>query len=179
MVAIFVRHHVVARKIAARAHLPGHLVIEAGVDVDALVGRAVERPHRTGGIAATRCRAAGVVEQRRLFERHAGFGKQRFPCLVQRGQRVAAFHRIGVVVADLQGALVSRCRGLLLLAARLLRAFYQPDHLPGVHAEYQRADQHHHQAAAAKAAGTAHPGAATAAAAPYADRSRIELVEPH
>src|SRR5690606_33681361 len=49
VVAVFVRHHVVTREIAARAELALHGVVEAGVDVDALVRRAVERADRGRG----------------------------------------------------------------------------------------------------------------------------------
>ena len=46
VVAVFVRHHIDPREIAARAHPAFHFGEEIGVDVDAAVGGAIERPHR-------------------------------------------------------------------------------------------------------------------------------------
>ena len=67
------RDHIEPREVAAGARHLGELVVEAGVDIDALVGRAVERPHRRGRAAAAPGRHAAIAVEieHRALERDA------------------------------------------------------------------------------------------------------------
>ena len=83
MVAIFVRHHIGPREIAARLHLALHLGVEIGVDVDALVRRAIERPHRALRRAAAGAAHLRIEHQLGRLERHLRGGEHRRPGLVE------------------------------------------------------------------------------------------------
>src|SRR5690606_20807167 len=90
VVTVFVSDHVVAGEVAAGAHLAVELVVEGGVDVDRLVGRAVERPHRARRRAAAGPHpAAGYEVQRRLAEGDPGLAEGWLPGLVEVHERVA------------------------------------------------------------------------------------------
>ncbi|OZA35740.1 MAG: hypothetical protein B7X92_09330 [Novosphingobium sp. 17-62-9] len=91
MVAIFMRHHIDARKIATCAHLLVHQRVKIGVDVDAVVSRAIEWPHGALRSATAGIAVLGIEHQLGRLERDVGLLEQRRPCLVERGQRVAAF----------------------------------------------------------------------------------------
>ena len=90
VVAVFVGDHVIAGEFAARAQFAVHLVEEIGVEVDPLIGRAIERPHRT--LRGAAARLAGLAEEHQLgrLERDIGSAEHWRPGLVERGQRVAA-----------------------------------------------------------------------------------------
>src|SRR5690606_33049090 len=150
-----------------------HLLVEARIDVDAFVRRAVERPHRRRGRAAARRGAALVEDERRLAEGDAGFGEQRLPRAVEVVERVARLGGLGVLRA--QRLLV--LRSLELRRRALLRALHRAEHLRRVEPEYHRADQRDRDRAAADLPAAAAGEAATAAA--DVDVAGVERIEPH
>src|SRR5690606_37618264 len=110
----------------ARAHLAVELVVEHGVDVDRLVGRAVERAHRARRRAAVGVdAAAGDEVKRRLTDADPGLAERRLPGLVETAQRVARFG--GVLVLGAQRLLVLRRVDLRRRA--LLGAIERAEHL--------------------------------------------------
>ena len=85
VVADLVGDHIGLREVAGSPEAPPQFLVEAKIDVDLLVGRAIERAHRALGEAATRTN--GVREQHQLGVAvlMAGGGQQFVP------------HRLGIV----------------------------------------------------------------------------------
>jgi len=54
VVADFVREHVSVRELTGRAEAALQLVVEAEIDIDLLIGRAIKRTGRGFGVAASR-----------------------------------------------------------------------------------------------------------------------------
>ena len=77
MVADLVGDHVGVGEIAAAAVFRLHVAEERQVEIDLLVERAIERPHRRLGAAAAGLGRAVVEHQRRRLVAHAGLRRQR------------------------------------------------------------------------------------------------------
>ena len=84
VVAKLVRDDIDPREIAACAQLLFHFAVEIGVDVDALVAGAIERPHRALRRAAAGTARLRIEHQLGLAERHVRLREYRLPCLVER-----------------------------------------------------------------------------------------------
>ena len=69
VMAEFVGDHIILREIALGAEAVGEFVEEAGVEIDALIGRAVERPHRR--LRGAAARLAVAVDRRPASAREA------------------------------------------------------------------------------------------------------------
>ena len=174
VVAVFVRDHIVAGEIATRTKALLQLLVEIGVEVDALILRAIERPHRA--LRGTAARLAGLRIEHQLGrgERDLGGLEQRGPGFVERRQRVAAFAADRVDRAALGGVAAA-------LGRHLTRpGFLHPaEHLPGIDPEHQRGDQRDHDAAAADASAGAAQRKPAAALILDVHAVGIEIVEPH
>ena len=111
MVAVLVREHVgLGEGAAARAEAVAQLVEEAEVDVDGLVGRAVERADVRGGDAAAGLRLAGEEARRRLavaVDRVAPVRLHR----VDDGDDAAVLALVGVAAGAARLRQVARRRG--------------------------------------------------------------------
>ena len=91
-----VRDHVGLREIARRLEALAQLAVEAEVDVDLLIGRAVERTHRRLREAARRLHRAGEQHQLGLLVLRPGLPEQRAPGVLGVGQhhRDESCHRV-------------------------------------------------------------------------------------
>ncbi len=107
MVADLVRDHVGLRKVARRTEPPGQRVEETQVDVDLLVGRAVERAHRRLALAAGGARRAAEQHQPRRLVGTPGGAELCGPDVLGAGQ-----HR-GHEARDLVIGRRRLCRSLL------------------------------------------------------------------
>ncbi len=63
MMPHLMRDHIGLGKVAGRAEPVAKLAVEAGVEIDIVVGRAVERPHRGLRRAAARLAAAAIEDE--------------------------------------------------------------------------------------------------------------------
>ncbi|OMP12851.1 hypothetical protein COLO4_02680, partial [Corchorus olitorius] len=88
VMAELVRDDIIAGEIALRAEAIGEFVEEAGVEIDAAVGRAVEGPHRRLRCAAARLARAGEEAQTRRREALAGLGEDLFPGVLGVAERL-------------------------------------------------------------------------------------------
>ena len=66
VMADLMRDDISVGEIAAAAEAPFHVLEKSGIEIDLLVFRAIERPHRRLGAAAARGRAAAVENEFRL-----------------------------------------------------------------------------------------------------------------
>ncbi len=95
MMAEFMRDHIILREIALGAEAVGQFVEEAGVQIDSLVGRAVERPHRRLRRAAARATIAAVEDQRGAWKRWPDCAKI-VPSLLRGAEGVARGAAVGI-----------------------------------------------------------------------------------
>src|SRR3546814_8152601 len=103
--AHFMCHYIGLREIAGRSVALGELVEEAGIEIDALVGRAIEGAHRRLRRAAATI--AGLIvdmKHRRLVRLPRGC-EQPAPLVLGRGENLACEMRLGVRRANLGRAL--------------------------------------------------------------------------
>ncbi len=168
VVADLVRDHIGLREQArlaagiTAAEAGGDLVEERGVEIDLLVDRAVERPHRAlRRAAATRVGHAAVHHQHRRTIGLAGLGEHRLPLLLG-----AAEHP-----ADELARIVGRCpdapaarRRLHLWLARAGQHFGAADQQARIDAERPTDEAENDDRADAEAARTAWKSNAAAAA---------------
>ena len=166
MVPVFMRHDIQPREIAARAQIALHQVVEAGVDIDAAIARAVERPgSRRRAAAAARVHAAAVEVQERLLELDVRPLELGLPGLVERLEGIACLGRIFVLRADFLFAHVAIGIGALTAAGCLAHGVEHRDRLAQIGAEQQRDDPGEDQRPAAQLPRAAAGKAAAAATA--------------
>ena len=96
VMAEFVGDHVILREVTLGAEAIGQFVEEAGVEVDALVGRAVKRTHRRLRGAAARPSVLVEEGQARGAEALAALREDLFPSVFRRAERVAGGALVGV-----------------------------------------------------------------------------------
>src|SRR5690349_17386984 len=161
MMADLVRDHIGLGEIAGGREAPLELLEEAGVEIDAPVGRAIEGAHRRIRGAAAGTAAAGVKHHPRHLILPARLAEHLGPALLGRAKHLAGEtgHRIGLAdIAALRLGLARLRRDRLLTAADQIAET----------AEDQEQDNEDDDAADAEAAGDQadeHPGAAAEAAA--------------
>src|ERR1700712_2159498 len=71
VMAELVREHVRLRELAGRAEAIAQLIVEAEINVDLLIERAVERPHRRLRLTASRLHAIAEENELRVVPLHA------------------------------------------------------------------------------------------------------------
>ena len=149
MMADLVRDHVRLGEIARRAEAALHVVEERGVEIDALVVGAIERPHRGLAGAARGARAAGVEHQARGAIARARRLEDVTPYVLGGSEdlRDELARRIGRHAFARRGLAGARRR-------RLLRCIQRVEHLSRVEAEEGGDDRDHHAADAEAAAET-------------------------
>ena len=150
----------------AAAETPLEIAEERGVEIDPLVARAIERPHRGLGRSASRTRAALIQHEPRRLVAAVRFLKDFLPAILVGGEHFA----------DEASGLVVRCRPVLLgrtradrrlvgllIARRIAREdLGAADQQPRVDAERPADQPEHHDGADAEPAG-AHRHAEAAA----------------
>ena len=175
MVAVFVGENVIAGKIPASAQLPFQRVVEARIDIDCLVCRAIERADCRRCISAPFRADAAAAEQveRRLLETVSLITEGLGPRCVERCQGIT---RLGRIVAA--GAYFLRIRiGRPRLLLALLDALDHSCSLHRIQAENEIAQRRDDNSAATDTARLA-AGHASAARSDI-DIAGIERIEPH
>ena len=173
MVPDLVRNHIGLGKVARCAQTGFQGVVEAQIDVDLLVRRAIKRPH--GGLALATGRGCGAAKQhqRGIAVGGTAFGENVTPYIFGVGQQRFDELLLGVI----RRRILRRRLLHLPLGCTTLCTTQYTQNRQGVDTEYPSTDQRNDDGADANAA-TAEHGHATARAAPVFHVVRLAVAFP-
>ena len=95
VMAELVRDDIIAREVALRAEPVGEFIEEAGVEINAIIGWAIEGAHGRLRRAAARLARSAKEAQARGREALPGFGEDLFPGVLGVAERLAGFSALG------------------------------------------------------------------------------------